>query len=224
MEKNKHILERALQAIPTYSPPEVVWEAIEDALPEQGDSHTIELPQYTPPDFIWEHLDKELTAHESNVAKLPTHEPPAKVWTNIEEGLEREVIVPINRKRTYTILSIAASVAVLVAFFFLIETPATEGYEISYSEETIDATITEQDWDDDNEAFELITQLCEEEIQVCKEPEFKALKTELDELEDARVEVKEAIGAYGDDPQLIAQLSEIEMERSDILKEMIARI
>ena len=82
----------------------------------------------------------------------------------------------------------------------------------------------EVDWNEDEDAFDMVMNFCKTQNIVCELPEFKMLKSELEELNTAREVLKTALEFYGTDPELIAQLTSIEHERSGVLKKMIAKI
>jgi hypothetical protein len=81
-----------------------------------------------------------------------------------------------------------------------------------------------QDWDEDEDAFDMVLAFCKTENIVCELPEFVTLKSELEELNNAREELKQALDHYGADAELVAQLTRIEHDRSDVLKKLIAKI
>ena len=58
-------------------------------------------------------------------------------------------------------------------------------------------------------------------MPVCDIPEFKTLKTELDELTTAQNELRHALGLYADDPELVSQMVQLERERDLILQKLI---
>jgi hypothetical protein len=66
--------------------------------------------------------------------------------------------------------------------------------------------------------------ICKERTIACENPEFKSLKMELEELNDAKSMLEEAIGSYGTNANLIAEMREIEFARTDIVKRMIDNV
>jgi hypothetical protein len=246
---NDHILKEALQCLPQYQPPAMVWEEIEAALETD--------------DMI-----------AGSVGELPTYTPPALIWENIAAGLDqapqkRPVFRMLLSTRT---LMAAASLALLLtaAWWILgpkhtlpaemaaitpentntpetaasspenktspaIITPATGNkntirktktpqHDVVISQQIVDNQLMEVCREQDNQAFELVQNLCREQMPVCKNPEFKNLKTELDELTAAQNELRQALGQYADDPELVAQIIRIEHERTSILQQIIQLI
>jgi hypothetical protein len=92
------------------------------------------------------------------------------------------------------------------------------------SQETIDHTISAAVKEPDDAAFDMVQNLCAGAAPVCNQPAFKSLKSELDELTLAKNELKQAMGAYADDPDLAAQLIRIERARSELLQQMMQMI
>jgi len=66
--------------------------------------------------------------------------------------------------------------------------------------------------------------MCELQSYACTQPVFQSLKSELDELTAARDMLREAIGEYGTDYELLGELKEIEMLRTDIIKQLAAEV
>ncbi len=202
-EKNKHILQEAIQKLPQYEPEALIWISIEAELEvlekENGLQIAInELPVYNPSDSIWENIEEELANDDRKSGRL--------IW------LKR-------------ISAVAAAVVFLIIGNFVFkQNTGQEKVTISYSQETVDEVLIKQDWDEDDDAFEMVLAFCETDHIVCELPEFVVLKSELEDLNNAREELKEALDHYGVDAELVAQLTRIELDRSDILKKMIAKI
>jgi len=203
-EKNKHILTEAIQKLPQYEPESLVWLSIDAELEvlEKEDhlqNAINELPAYSPADSLWESIDAELEGDIKKAGRV--------VWL----------------KRISTAAAVIAFLIVGNAIFN--QSTNLENITISYSQEIVeDGDLLKEDWDDDNDAFEMVLAFCKTENIVCELPEFVVLKTELEDLNTAREEVKEALDHYGTDAELIAQLTRIEHDRSDVLKQMISKI
>ena len=84
----------------------------------------------------------------------------------------------------------------------------------------------DQQWLDEegDDAFEMIAEMCLDRPPVCEEPEFKALQNELDFLTQSLDEIKDNMTPYDDNTQLIAELTEIELERNEVAKQMIDKL
>ncbi len=96
-----------------------------------------------------------------------------------------------------------------------------EEMSIRYSEEKADAVLLAVVREPEDEAFQLLEEICRQPAPVCKDPEFIALKAELDELTSAKSELREAMGLYETDTELNEQLTRIERERSELLRRMM---
>lgn len=190
------------------------------------------LPQYEPKPSLWDAIDMELTIDEkekvlrTSVQDLPNYDPPAQIWESIENQLDQD-LKPVARvfsiKRWASVAAVFAMVSVGLWTFFN-QSSKVETIEIAYSEEKVTPSLLEVNWEEDEDAFEMVAAFCKNDNLVCKIPEFKVLTDELDELNAARNELKDAMEVYGNDPELIAQLTSIEHERSDVLKQIIKKI
>jgi len=162
------------------------------------------LPTYQPPDEIWLALDKELNL-QKGLQQLPEHQPSELVWETIG-------------------LSIAASFLLLIGITWWRLNQIGMTQQFQYAQETIDVQLLEADWDEDGEALAQIEAICKAKAYTCALPEFQELEQELAELNEAKSDLKQAIDNFGKDTQLIAKLSEVELERTTVLKKMIANI
>lgn len=199
-ELNRHTLRDALDRLPAHRPPERLWADIEAGLDAQAP------------------LDEALRA-------LPTYAPPPGLWEQIEPRIERGAgggrLLKLYR------LAAAAAVALLLsaAGWWWQRERAGAGYASIRVEETVaddQLLLTLQETDDS--AFEQVETWCRIHQTACREPHFAELKAELDELTEARTHLRNALGRYGDDPELVHQLVEIERDRSDILKQLVEMI
>jgi len=222
-ELNKHTLIEALASLPEYEPPSSIWKAIDQELVLQ--KSVAELEQHEPPNSVWDNIQNDLVLQKS-IAELPEYAPPASVWDNIESELPAAQpqrtgrVVPLRRWVRY-----AAAAAVLIALTIFglnsISVENTPDSQLSYSVETVEDDVLKKDWNEDEDAFDYLLNICKERVLACDNPEFKSLKMELEELNDAKAMLEEAIGAYGTDAGLIAEMRDIEFARTDIVKRMI---
>ncbi len=154
---------------------------------------------------------------EDIINNLSTYSPPEMVWERIESKLDKPKTRPL-----WTIYLAAACVtALVVGSWWYFQNPVEN---ITYSEEKINKSFiptTSLEVEKQNAKIEAI---CAERVTVCEKPEFKSLKLELDELNTAHKRLKEVIGSYNPDPTLVAQLADIETERSAVLKKLVEKI
>ena len=201
IEKNRNTLKDALGQMKTYDVPERVWDGVKNNFDAEFD------------------LDESVL--ESAVSRLSQHSPPASVWNELTKSLDSEKtvkVVQMRQRRKW--LSIAASVAILltVAVWVFRESPP----KISklYAQETMQQFQLDIDWNEDEGSFENLR----DQLAQVNDPFLNNLKMELEELNSARGDVEEMLKSYGQDPQLVNQLGDIERERSDIYRQIIALI
>ncbi len=203
-EFNRKTLIEALSTLPEYEPGEAVWEALQQRAMDEEFPKNIgkNLAEYEPPDHVWDSIERSLSLEKTSGAR----------------------IVPMRWKRA---LAVAASVALLVVagwYFFQPSPRQTEQANLTYATETVDDALLERDWAEDEGAFDEFIELCEAKAYVCEQPEFKSLHSELTELTTAKEELETAIGEVGANAELVLQIKEIELERTDLLKKMIAML
>lgn len=205
-EINKRTLIESLSSLPEHDPPENLWEAIESEFSEEVDS----------------------SYSRQQLRELPEHDPPQELWGKIEKRVENEGrVVTLKIRR---VLAVAASLALLLAAYWTFNQQSNPtvfesgDYTLSYSTETANDMLFEHDWNEDEGAFNEFKQLCEAKKYICEHPEFQVLKLDLDELTAAKEAIQEAIGSYGTDPELILQIKEIELDRTDVLKKMMVML
>jgi hypothetical protein len=205
-EQNKKTLIEALSSLPEHEPKEMLWDQIEEQM-EGG-------------------LEGVLPAQL--LLSLPQYEPPASTWDVILKRLEADKtgakIVSIGWRKA---LAMAASLAILVVAFWQLNKPRQVEMNVvavNFSEESVDPLLLQRDWDEDEEAFGEFLNLCEAKKVVCEQPAFKLLQGELEELTAAKEELKTAIGEFSTSVDLVLQIKEIELERNDVLKKMMAML
>ena len=186
------------------------------------------LPEYEPPTSVWDTIQNDLVLQKS-VGALPQYEPPTSVWEQISGELQSTKPKQMGRvvsMQKWIRYAAAAAVIGLIAFFGWnkLGTTVTAAEEFAYSTETVDDFLLKKDWNEDEDAFQYLLNICKEKVLASDNPEFKSLKMKLEELDDAKAMLEEAIGSYGTDANLIAQMREIEFARTDIVKKMIDNV
>ncbi|RMF28272.1 MAG: hypothetical protein D6765_06235 [Bacteroidetes bacterium] len=200
-EKNRQTLKDALRRLPGYEPGERVWARIEGELERES---------------------REAPLRQA-LQELPEYEPPERVWDSIQRRLDEG---PRRRWLSGARLRVAAAVALLIlgVWALLPYLPSQNTPELHYATETVDPALLQLDWEEDQEAFEAWKALCREKLATCRQPEVLELQNELQELEEARRALRQALGQYGTDLQLIAQMRHIELQRTEVLKEIIEKL
>ena len=197
-DKNQDILQKVIAQLPEYEPNESVWNAIENRLP------LLALNSYEPPESVWQNIDNQLVIPKNHT--LPISNYPLTI--------------------THYLYLAAASMALLAIICFQMFFKNTGNSDISLhiSTEIIDKQLINNNLQVTDKAFDMVETFCKNALATCQEPEFKQLKQELDELTEAQQYLKNALTAYNSDPDLVAQLAQLENERSGILKKMIERM
>lgn len=192
------------------------------------------LKDHEPPDSLWTQIDREMELGEgasflhSSLHQLPEYDPPEKVWKSIALELEQHSTSKIFRLGWKKTLAIAASFSLIVAAYFLLKTEPIDSSDtliaLNYSIEQVDDVLLEKDWKEDEESFELYHELCSAKKYICEHPEFQVLQREFEELSEAIKEIETAIGDYNTNANLITQIKEIELERTDVFKKMMVML
>ena len=254
MELNKDILVFNLKKMSTYGPDQLLWSRIEAALdedhtdvnPDTLQSAIVDLPQYKAPQATWEHILPTLESEEdavlkSAIAKLPQYNAPTHIWDSIVQNLDNvQQNVTDNRYlsvRKSTVYRFAAAAVMLgfiltSALWYIQNLPEANTSVVAYQETT--KTTTEQSVPisepikiaavENENKVEKVNKFCEKQAIVCEQPDFQNLKSQLEELTEAKKELQNAIGEFNTDENLVAQLSDIEEERGEILKKLMTKI
>ena len=226
IEKNKDILTGALEQLRSYTPDNSIWEAIEENLDDQVLHEGLkQLKPINPPEFIWESIDNELSKQET-LRNLRQYDPPAEIWDNIAESFSETKIIPISRRaEIFRMMKWVTGVAAMLLFgLFLFKSITVNKTSISYSEEWIEIGDFAFWEDGDQEVEAVLEELCQENPTACDNPEFKELKEELDFLEKSKQEILGQMNEYDNNTELEIVLTEIELERNDLIKQMITEV
>lgn len=226
IDKNKDILTGALGSLESYSPENSVWEAIEEKLDDKLLNDGVkQLNKIEPPEFIWDSIDNELSKQEK-LRNLRQYDPPAAVWEQIAESLGETKIIPITRRiQVFRMMKWATGVAAMLLLgLFLFKSITVNKTSISYSEEWIETGDFALWEDEDLEVEAVLEELCEENPTACDNPEFKELKEELDFLEESKQEILNQMSEFDDNTDLEIVLTDIELERNDLIKQMITEV
>src|SRR5690349_12488277 len=174
-----------------------------------------QLPKYEPPAGIWENLEATLDADlelTDSSRRLASQVPPAVISQNLADRLPVKKPVASRIKIWQQYAAAAVLAGLLFGAWWLITTSAgTESGQISFSQERLDPQVVATIQEHDDPAFTWVDELCASRAPVCEEPEFKSLKSELDELTHAKQQLHAALGKYGDDPALTNQIVQIEV-------------
>ncbi|GJM32555.1 MAG: hypothetical protein DHS20C18_15560 [Saprospiraceae bacterium] len=181
------------------------------------------LPQYTPPETVWQHIDQEIT-YRQNLDQLPQYTPPASVWNAIEADLARPRVktfrFPIRK-----VIAYAALVCGVALGWYWLGLDKAANVEITYSEEQYQAVLLAQDWDEDEAAIEIVVKEFDHKSRLEGDvTNPNSLKVELQELNEAKEELEQLMKRYGQDAAMVSEISKIELERTSVIKQMAAAI
>ncbi len=204
-EKNRSTLQRALRQLPEHEPEASVWESISQELKEAEREAGLRqslphLSTYTPPDLVWENIVSELES---------------------EEEKQEAKIRPLFPR---TALTAAATIALLLAGLAWLLLPDSNNTRVTIIKREVRLPDTQlvRDWDKDEPAFETVRTQFVEHPLLRSHPKMQRLNHELEELNAAKAEIETVMDSYGRDADLINRIGQIERERSDVLKRMVA--
>jgi hypothetical protein len=233
-EQNRTTLKDALSRMPVYAPPAECWQEIgreldEDAREAPLKSALNELPGYAPPPQNWARIADTLEADAAGqrlrdaLSKLPQYAPPAELWPAIEQGIRP----PALRVRMTVLARAAAAIALLIGLWWA--WPQQEAAPLqatyTYDQQTTNAQFASiEDWGQADALMQKAVNEFREDPVAKQLPTYELLLSEWADLKDAQEEVAKMMERYGKDAQLIRQMSEIEKERSGLIREMIAQI
>ncbi|HKK79176.1 MAG TPA: hypothetical protein VJ933_06085 [Phaeodactylibacter sp.] len=232
-------LDEALERLPVYQPPPQVWQAVERALQEERDneaglkSRLRELPAYDPPAAVWKRIDQSLQTSGAEVPlqeqlqQLSAYDPPAEVWENIKQALPGNAdrrVVPM-----YTWLArIAALIALAAGAWYLWPSDHNTALQASYGHSTEPASLAwnadVEGWPEEERAIQHAVEQFQDDPLARSSDHYDDLMDEWEELNEAKAAIAEIMELYGKDAQLIRQMSEIEQERSSLLRRMVREI
>ncbi len=192
--------------------------------------HLAKLPGYDPPDELWDKLENVLDQDEKlgelvDAAKsnLPAYSPPKSVWDSIQSQLPEKTGRVVSVRRLVQYVAAAAIIGLgLVSLFQIWTRAGQEKVTMSYQTEaiTLQATDDWKDWDDDETMIQMVAQKGRELAINNETTGLDELLSEMEELEGAREMLETALDRYGDDPDLVRQISDVERERTEVVKKI----
>jgi hypothetical protein len=218
MEKGKEILKDAIKRLPNYAPNSCNWEAINKKLDiDHKVLDSFDLPQIAPPDSVWEKIESDINLDDT-IRKLPKYNPPSFVWDRIVSNINFSNENKRQKIRLHIwIPSLVA--ALLIVSFFLFRSP-NESVENGKPFEK--NTSSQSVWEVyDTEIEQTIELICSQNPKSCLRKEFKDLENDLVALTLSRQNILNQMGTSNTNSEWDLLLAEIELKRSDILKEMI---
>ncbi len=223
MEKNRKILTDALRKLPVYSPKEKVWEELCVHLENKTSSAKLsQLIDFDPPESIWDNIEEKLSQKEK-LSSLNEYNPPINVWENIEKNLSVKKAKRAKKHIVRWIKLSSAAAAIFLLGYFIFNTVNSNNNIFSYEEEWIELTDL-QIWNKEEQSVEYaLAIICNENPKVCKSPEFQEIDKELKFLDQSKQAIIQQLNKYDTNTELEILLTEIELERTSLIKEMISK-
>ncbi|MEM1215242.1 MAG: hypothetical protein AAGJ82_06135 [Bacteroidota bacterium] len=204
-EKNRNTLRSALRQMQSYEPPADAWSALEARLGEPA--KTTEAPLL------------------AAIDRLPSHTPPVGVWNKLTQDLDQQrddaKRIRLHARRQW-MLRIAAVVVLALTAGVVLNNRLADRPNISkkYTQETMQQFQLDIDWDADEGTFEQL----EQQLAQLNDPTLNKLRLEYEELSLAHEDVQGMLKAYGQDPQLVRKMADIERERTDIYRQILEQM
>lgn len=183
------------------------------------------LPNYKAPDSVWDGISNKLNQDPvlaEALSKLPTYSAPDRVWNAIEGELHK----PVKRINLNFISRMAAALLFLIVAIAAIQNLLKSSgdplakLDVQIQEEKVNEKLLAQLQHDDNMEFEQVLKLCDNMEFICTRPRVSKLKADLLELNNAKQQLKQALGEYGTEVYLINQLKAIEFEQTKLIKQL----
>jgi len=205
-EQNRNALETALKNLPEYRPQEGVWYAIDRELFRQEEEQKL----------------------QSALAGLPAHTPPDSLWDRIVAAL------PANQKQgsSVRVLRIHLARVAAAAVFLLSGYMVWDLYIRSPEEKVTFALVAEPmgAWEtafrpgdpieEDENLIRKAVAMFKESVGAKLGDQYDVILAEWQELNDAKQALEEALEVYGHDPDLVRELKDIELARSEVVRRM----
>ncbi len=201
-DKNKNILNKAIELLPQFRADARIWEKIEEQLESEISERKIEV------------LKKAID-------QLPSFKADNKTWDEIEKELDNK-FKPANN---FYFLKIAASLIVVIGMSILINNIFIKNSQkefISFSQETVSDNKTDiASLELEKELDNFIQKQCQVQPDVCKRPEVADLTAQLSDLSKSLDELKIMMENSADDPETYKYMLRIQKERAGISKKLL---
>jgi hypothetical protein len=182
------------------------------------------LPTYEPSPGLWDRIQRDLAHKEvlqSAIRELPVYEPSPGLWDRIAADL------PKAKSRSLSGWWAVAAALLALAVALPLLWPRDKPLETITFETVQQSGWQELQWElppDDEEAIREVAQRFAQSRIARQSETYHLLQSELNELDAAKRELEGVLNTYGMDPDLIHQLKDIELQRSEVVKRMAAYI
>lgn len=176
------------------------------------------LPGYEPDEQLWNTISEKLNELPLNTAihALPEYEPDEKLW----ELIAAKAAVKKPSLRWWHLAAAMAAIGAVGLLTYVKDANAN----IAYSVEKIDSRLQNNDLKPTDTQYLRLKAYCETETLVCNSKDYKRLQTEYEKLNDASVQLKQAMGEYNTEVELVQQYIFLEEQKADVLNEMAKMI
>lgn len=245
MERNRENLRRAIDHLPEYQPPDELWHDLAEYLDfeEKLEAPLREMPVHTPPAAVWDALAARI---EQAPELKPRPRPRTRSalpgligvlllagfvgwWMSRPDPAARHppAAAPERPRPAEPIAQTPPNPEPVTPLPHSAphRPPAPRRQpHTAHRTEVVDDVLILACQHADDPGYRLVETLCREALPVCEEPPFRQLKAELDDLTHAHSELRNALGNFADDPDLVAQLIEIEHARRQVLQQLMAML
>lgn len=184
-----------------------------------------QLPEYAPQPELWGRIERELQ-HKEALRQLPEYAPPPEVWEGIHATLDKprsKAPLFVSGWRKLAAAAVVTGLSLGLAWWWL-NADSPEQVATIYSQEK-GALIEAPSADPEDEAaFEEIPRQFAAMYASRQMPVARELQSSLEELNGAVSDIREVLDQYGADPELVQQLTLVERERTDVLKQMASML
>ncbi|WP_324670947.1 anti-sigma factor [Hymenobacter sp. GOD-10R] len=209
-------LRRALNDLPTHEPDPATWSRIEAQLSAQAalTRAVATLPEHEPDAFVWDTIAARLD-EQAQVVSLPSTAPAATV---------RSLWPPKVLRRT---LAIAASVLLLVGLWWQqrpaqLATSPRETVAVTQEEVATPLSLPAPTPDPlEQQGRSFIDAHCSSLPTVCQSGEFRALRTQLTEVESQEKQLRRDARRFGESPDLLRQQAQLVTLKATITRELV---
>ncbi|UII20195.1 hypothetical protein [Fulvivirga ligni] len=196
---------------------------------EELDKALNSLPERNIPVNSWEELSATLDFEDEVSEKLPDVPEYAfdgGIWKNIEEEMDRSEGKKAARGiQRYFIYATSVAAALVICFYFYNQNETNVDVNITYSEVAmVKEPVLAAEESDGDEALKYIEYVCSLQVQTCQNPEFKALQSQLTELNEEMSELDQMLTNNADNPYLIKAKGKVQTLKADVTKKLISII
>ena len=179
----------------------------------------LKLPLQEPNENVWQEISQKLDEEplQNALKNLSEYEPDERLWELIENKSVIRRHSPVAWWYAAASILIASSIGL-----WMFRSDKTQ--LISYSEEIVDSRLQINKEQVADHKYKQLKTYCETETLVCNNKDFKQLTQEYEKLRTASEQLKQAMGKYNTEPQLVRQFSIVEQEKAEVLNKMAKMI